>query len=119
VGQASTAVIPASLITGVADGSRSTKQPMGFEVRETLESQPSKPFIVEERLEKCVCKTCQEGVVTAEGTPKPIEGGRLAILQTFVVLCELHDVSMLEYLRDVIAMRTSGWNMSRISDAPP
>jgi transposase len=53
-----------------------TKQAMGYEVRETWEFKPAEFFIIEERLEKCVCKTCQEGVVTAVGTSKPIEGGR-------------------------------------------
>ena len=53
-----------------------TKQAMGYDVRETWEMKPAEFFIIEERLEKCACKTCQDGVVTAEGTAKPIDGGR-------------------------------------------
>ena len=66
----------------VAQGERAcgqcgaTKEAMGYEVRETWEFKPAEFFIIEERLEKCVCKACQEGVVTATGTSKPIEGGR-------------------------------------------
>jgi transposase len=52
------------------------KEAMGYEVRETWEFKPAEFFIIEERLEKCVCKVCQEGVVTAAGSSKPIEGGR-------------------------------------------
>jgi transposase len=52
------------------------KEPMGYEVKEIWEFKPAEFFIIEERLEKCVCKACQEGVVTAAGTSKPIEGGR-------------------------------------------
>ena len=57
-------------------GCGGSKEGMGYEVREMWEFEPAEFFIVEERLEKCVCKRCQEGVVTAEGTSKPIEGGR-------------------------------------------
>lgn len=52
------------------------KDGMGYEVTELWEFIPAEFFIIEERLEKCVCKHCQEGVVTALATPKPIEGGR-------------------------------------------
>jgi transposase len=55
---------------------RAEKEPMGYEKREIWEYKPGEFYVVEERLEKRVCKKCQEGVVTAEGTPKPIEGGR-------------------------------------------
>jgi transposase len=52
------------------------KQPMGYEKSEIWEYRPGEFYVIEERREKRVCKHCQEGVVTAEGTPKPIEGGR-------------------------------------------
>jgi transposase len=52
------------------------KESMGVEVRQTLEFRPAELFVIEEHLEKCVCKKCEEGVVTASATPKPIEGGR-------------------------------------------
>ena len=52
------------------------KEPMGYDVRETLEFRPAEFFVIEERLEKCACKTCQEGVVMAEASPKPIDGAR-------------------------------------------
>jgi transposase len=52
------------------------RDPMGYEIRVIWEYKPGEFFVIEERLEKRVCKTCQDGVVTAEGTPKPIEGGR-------------------------------------------
>jgi transposase len=52
------------------------KQPMGHDARTVWEFRPAEFFIVEERLEKRVCKRCQEGVVTAEASPKPVEGGR-------------------------------------------
>jgi transposase len=58
-------------------GCGGAKQPMGYEVQETWEFRPAEFFIIEERLEKCVCKRCEEGVVTAESQlPKPIERGR-------------------------------------------
>lgn len=52
------------------------KEGMGYEKREVWEFKPAEFYIIEERLEKVVCKKCQEGVVTAEGTSKPIERGR-------------------------------------------
>lgn len=53
------------------------KQPMGYEVCETWEFRPAEFFIVEERLEKCVCKKCEEGIVTAEpSASKPVERSR-------------------------------------------
>jgi transposase len=52
------------------------KQPMGYEPQLRLEYKPAEFYLVEERCEIIVCKTCQEGVVTAPATPKPIEGGR-------------------------------------------
>lgn len=55
---------------------QSEKQPMGYEKSEIWEYRPGEFYVIEERREKRVCKQCQEGVVTAEGTPKPIEGGR-------------------------------------------
>lgn len=52
------------------------KKPMGFETRTIWEFKPAEFFIIEEHLEKRACKACQSGVTTAEGSPKPIEGGR-------------------------------------------
>ena len=52
------------------------RQPMGYQKREIWEYRPGEFYVIEEQLEKLVCKCCEEGVVTAEGTPKPIEGGR-------------------------------------------
>jgi transposase len=44
---------------------------------------------------------------------------RLATLQTFAVLCELADVSLFEYLRDVIGKLADGWLMSRLPELLP
>lgn len=52
------------------------KSKMGVEVRELLEFVPAKLIVIEERLTKCVCRKCAEGVVMGKGTPKPIEGAR-------------------------------------------
>ena len=52
------------------------KSPMGVEVRETWEFKPAEFFIIEERLQKCVCRRCESGVVTAIGSTKPIPRGR-------------------------------------------
>jgi transposase len=52
------------------------KSKMGVEVREMLEFVPAKLVVIEERLTKCVCKKCAEGVVMGKATPKPIEGAR-------------------------------------------
>ena len=52
------------------------KEPMGFDVRETLEFRPAELFVVHEQLIKCVCKTCELGVVMGEPAPRPIEGAR-------------------------------------------
>jgi transposase len=52
------------------------KSKMGVEVREMLEFVPAKLIVIEERLTKCVCKKCMEGVVMGKATPKPIEGAR-------------------------------------------
>jgi transposase len=52
------------------------KSKMGVEVREMLEFVPAKLIVIEERLTKCVCKKCAEGVVMGKATPKPIEGAR-------------------------------------------
>ncbi|HEY5287403.1 MAG TPA: IS66 family transposase [Solirubrobacteraceae bacterium] len=53
-----------------------TKQSMGIEIRNTLEFRPAELFVIEEHLAKAVCKKCEEGVVIAAATPKPIDGGR-------------------------------------------
>ncbi|HYE77683.1 MAG TPA: IS66 family transposase, partial [bacterium] len=52
------------------------KEPMGFDVRETLEFQAAELYVLQEQLVKCVCKHCEEGIVRGEPTPKPIEGAR-------------------------------------------
>jgi transposase len=52
------------------------KESMGAEVRNTLEFRPAELFVIEEHLDKAVCKKCEEGVVIAVATPKPIDGGR-------------------------------------------
>ena len=52
------------------------RQRMGHQKREIWEYKPGEFFIIEEQLEKRVCKPCEGEIVTAEGTPKPIEGGR-------------------------------------------
>ncbi len=52
------------------------RESMGFDVRETLEFRPAELFVLQERLRKCVCKRCGEGVVTGTPTPTPIEGAR-------------------------------------------
>lgn len=51
------------------------KEPMGYEARAFWEYKPAEFYIIEERLEKCVCKSCEEGVVTAPASSKPIPGG--------------------------------------------
>lgn len=66
--------VPPERLTCQGCGAR--KESMGFEVRETLEFRPAELYVLQERLHKCVCKRCQEGVVQAEPTPKPIEGAR-------------------------------------------
>jgi transposase len=52
------------------------KEPMGYDVRETLELRPAELYVIEERLHKCVCKKCQEGVTSGQATPKPLSGAR-------------------------------------------
>jgi transposase len=53
------------------------KAPMGEEVREVLEFEPARLYVIEEHLTKCVCKKCAEGVVMGKATtPKPLEGAR-------------------------------------------
>ena len=44
---------------------------------------------------------------------------RLAILQSFVVLCELAKAPMFEYLRDVLAKLAADWPQSRIAELLP
>jgi len=44
---------------------------------------------------------------------------RLAILQTFVVNCDLAMVSMWQYLRDTLARLADGWPQSRIAELTP
>ena len=50
------------------------RQPMGYQKREIWEYRPGEFYVIEEQLEKLVCKCCQEGVVTAEGTPNRSKG---------------------------------------------
>ena len=45
-----------------------------FEAKRHLVYEPAKLYFLEERLAKYACRTCEEGVVTAKGTPKLIEG---------------------------------------------
>jgi transposase len=52
------------------------KSPMGDASRTTWEFRPAEFYILEEKLETVVCKACESGIVTAEGTAKPIDGGR-------------------------------------------
>jgi transposase len=54
------------------------KTEIGFEPKRHIIYQPARLFIREERLFKYACKTCEEGVVIAEGTPKPIEGSNVS-----------------------------------------
>ena len=52
------------------------KDSMGFDQRETLEFRPAQFVVLIDRIEKCVCKRCQEGVVSAPAPAKPIDGAR-------------------------------------------
>ncbi len=52
------------------------KSPIGYETQILWEFKPAEFYLVEEQREKLACKPCQEGVVTAEGSPKPKEGAR-------------------------------------------
>jgi transposase len=54
------------------------KAEMGFEPRRHLVYEPAKLYYLEEQLYNYVCKTCQEGVVSAEGTPKLIDGSNVS-----------------------------------------
>jgi len=56
----------------------SIKTEIGFEPKRYLIYQPAKLFFREERLYKYACKKCQEGVVSAKGTPKLIEGSNVS-----------------------------------------
>jgi len=54
------------------------KAEMGFEPRRHLVYEPAKLYFLEEQLYNYVCKTCQEGVVSAKGTPKLIDGSNVS-----------------------------------------
>jgi len=72
------------------------KSPMGYEVQCIWEFKPAEFFIIEERLEKVVCKTCESGITTAVGTAKPIDGGRPGVgLLAQIVVSKLDDSSPL------------------------
>ncbi len=52
------------------------KTSIGYESQAIWEFSPAEFFLVEERREKIACKPCQEGVVVAEGSAKPLDGAR-------------------------------------------
>jgi transposase len=88
--------IPVSDDKRVCDECGEPKSPMGYDTQAIWEFKPAEFFIREERLEKVVCKKCEAGVVTAEGTPKPIDRGRPgAGLLAQIVVSKLDDSSPL------------------------
>jgi transposase len=89
-------VVPVSDDKRSCDECGAPKSPMGYDTQSIWEFKPAEFFIREERLEKLVCKTCEAGVVTAEGTPKPIDRGRPgAGLLAQIVISKLDDSSPL------------------------
>ena len=48
---------------------------IGVDVSRQVVHTPGRLHMLEEHLEKCACRQCKEGMGTAAGTPKPIEGG--------------------------------------------
>ncbi|MFI5302318.1 MAG: IS66 family transposase [Polyangiales bacterium] len=89
-------VVPVSDDKRSCDECGAPKSPMGFDTQSIWEFKPAEFFIREERLEKLVCKACEAGVVTAEGTPKPIDRGRPgAGLLAQIVISKLDDSSPL------------------------
>lgn len=50
------------------------KEAMGFDVSKRIIYEPSKLFMLEERLWKYACKACGDGVIKAPATPKLVEG---------------------------------------------
>lgn len=61
-----------------------------------IEYKPAEFYLVEEQCEILACKGCQEGVVTAEATPKLIEGGRAgASVFAKIVTAKLRDCTPL------------------------
>jgi transposase len=58
----------------ICDCCGNVKAPMGFETSRHLIYDPARLFFREEHLFKYACRGCQDGVVTAAGTPKLIEG---------------------------------------------
>jgi len=68
------------------------KEPMGFDTRRQIVYEPARLFMLEERLHKYACKACKNGVVMANGTPKPIDGGLAsASLLAHVVVTKVVD----------------------------
>jgi transposase len=55
-------------------GCGTCKEPMGFDASKRIIYEPSKLFVLEERLWKYACKTCGNGVIKAPATPKLVEG---------------------------------------------
>jgi len=50
------------------------KEPMGFDTSKRIVYEPSKLFVLEERLWKYACRPCGDGVVKATSTPKLVDG---------------------------------------------
>lgn len=80
----------------VCDECGGPKSSMGYDTQSIWEFKPAEFFIIEERLEKVVCKACESGIVTADGTAKPIDRGRPgAGLLAQIVISKLDDSSPL------------------------
>ena len=69
-------VIPVAEAERACEGCGSAKQPMGTDPQYLWAFKPAEIYIIEERREVLVCKTCEEGVVTAEGTIKAKDRAR-------------------------------------------
>ena len=65
--------VPVEPAQRTCDQCGTPKSPMGFDTQCIWEFKPAEFFIIEERLEKLVCKTCETGVVAASGSAKPLD----------------------------------------------
>jgi transposase len=93
------------------------KTPFDHETKRHIMYEPARVYIREERLVKYACKTCEEGVVTAVGTPKLIEGSNASSsMLAHLVVSKVIDAMPIERVGKQLARHGASFATSTLLD---
>lgn len=96
---------------------QSVKSDIGAEPRRHLVYEPAKLYFREELLHKYVCKSCDEGIVIASGTPKLIDGSNVSSsMYAHLVVSKIIDAVPIERVGKQLARHGADIASSTLND---